>query len=384
MPARKSPSRPAPAPRRPAARPGRPPAQRPPRQRPAVAARAKRPAEVRTALVLQGGAGLGAYEAGVLRALIERGGPLPEVVTGCSIGAIMGAILLAPHGDPRAHLAELWDQLAIKVNPFLPGLVARSFALPLPVPLGGNDSPLYRLNPMLLAMPAQATYVYEPGPLLAAIERWVNFAALNRAASELIVTAVDVATGRLHEFSNRTGGLEPQHIMASASLPPVYPATRIGKADYWDGALISNTPLRPAINAIEAHNQARRAARWELLIVDLFAPQERPLRDLSDVAQRLFELMFFGKFSHDLKLYEWMNAQLDLMIAVDRALPRDSPVRAHPAYRKLQQHRRIDALRIVRPSDPAALGGAADLSREAIALRLAMGYADGSQALAAR
>ena len=91
--------------------------------------------------------------------------------------------------------------------------------------------------------------------------------------------------------------------------------------------------------------------------------------------------LFFGKFQHDLKLFQWMNAELDLMIEVDRALPRNSPVRRHPAYVKLSQHRRVDKLTIVRTADPQALGGPADFSRESIERRMKMGYEDARAAL---
>jgi NTE family protein len=161
----------------------------------------------------------------------------------------------------------------------------------------------------------------------------------------------------------------------------VFPPTSIGGGDYWDGGLIASTPLRPAINAIEKHNQLKRAPLWELIVVDLFTPMPGPPHDFTDVLQRAFELVFFGKFQHDLKLFQWMNDELDLMIEVDRALPRNSPVRKHPAYMKLSRHRRVDRLTIVRTEDTKALGGPADFSREAIERRLELGYTEAKQAL---
>jgi NTE family protein len=335
-----------------------------------AASRDNRP---RTALVLQGGAALGAYEAGVLQALIEARRPL-EVVTGCSIGALMAAIVVASRGDPVETLRDMWRRFAMPVNPFLPNLFASS----LPVPGGRN---VYRPNALYFTMPTLATHMYEAGPLLAALHDWVDFERLNAAPTEVIVTAVEVKSGTLEEFSSHRGGLSPEHIVASASLPPVFPVTSVDGGDYWDGGLIASTPLRPAINAIEKHNQKARAALWELIVVDLFTPSTRPPRDMSDVLQRAFELVFFGKFQHDLKLFQWMNAQLDLMIEVDRALPKSSPVRRHPAYVKLSQHRRVDRLTIVRADDPDALGGPADFSHEAIEQRMRLGYADGRRAL---
>jgi NTE family protein len=332
--------------------------------------------DVRTALVLQGGAALGAYEAGVLQALLEAPARRLDIVTGCSIGALMAAIVVGSRGDPLEALHDLWRRLAMPVNPFLPNLFARS----LPMPGGRN---VYRLNPLYFAMPILATYMYETAPLEAALKEWVDFKRLNHSATEVIITAVEVKSGKLAEFSNHRDGLKAQHIVASASLPPVFPVTRVDGGEYWDGGLISSTPLRPAINAIEKHNRIKRASIWELVVVDLFTPSPGPPVDMTDVLQRAFELVFFGKFQHDLKLFQWMNSELDLMIEVDRALPKTSPVRRHPAYLKLKRHRRVDRLTIVRASDVKALGGPADFSHEAIEQRLRLGYADAKRALRA-
>ena len=136
--------------------------------------------------------------------------------------------------------------------------------------------------------------------------------------------------------------------MASASLPPIFPVVGIDGGEYWDGGLISNTPLRPALNAIEARNAADPSARWEIIVVDLFAPNSTPPQDFTDVLQRAFELTFFGKFQHDLKLFEMYNAQIDLMRAVDAALPERSPLRKHPAFVRLTHHRRVDRLTVIR------------------------------------
>jgi NTE family protein len=326
-----------------------------------------------TALVLQGGAALGAYEAGVLRAVLESGRRL-DVVTGCSIGALMAAIVVGSRGDPVEALHDMWQRFAMPVNPFLPNLFARS----LPVPDGHN---VYRPNPVWFTVPALATHMYETAPLQAALAEWVDFDRLNASPVEVIVTAVEVKGGHLQEFSNHREGLTAQHIVASASLPPVFPATSLDGGEYWDGGLIASTPLRPAINAIEKHNQLRRAPLWELIVVDLFTPIAGAPRDFTDVMQRAFELVFFGKFQHDLKLFQWMNAQLDLMIEVDRVLPKSSPVRKHPAYVKLSRHRRVDRLTVVRTAVPRSLGGPADFSRESIERRMKLGYEEAKAAL---
>lgn len=337
-------------------------------------AAAQRPKGLRTALVLQGGAALGAYEAGVLKALLEPPGRTFDIVTGCSIGAVMAAILVGARGDPRAHLDELWQRMAMQTNPFVPAMFANTFPAP-------GASALYRINPAYYAAPPLATYVYDPAPLAHAIEEWVDFRRVRRSATELIVTAVEVKSGRLAEFSSRSS-FGVRHVMASASLPPVFPTVSINGGDYWDGGLISNTPLRPALNAIEAHNAADPQARWEIIVVDLFAPSATLPQDMTEVLQRAFELTFFGKFQHDLKLFEMYNAQIDLMRAVDAALPARSPLRRHPAFVRMSHHRRVDRLTVIRTSKPEAMGGPADFAPDTIARRIRLGEADTRRALA--
>jgi NTE family protein len=285
----------------------------------------------------------------------------------------MAAIAVGSRGDPVETLRDMWHRFAMPVNPFLPALLARS------VPMPGGRS-VYRANPLYFALPTLATHMYEREPLEAALNEWVDFERLNASPAEVVVTAVEVRSGHLQEFSSHRGGLTARHVVASASLPPVFPLTAIDGGEYWDGGLIASTPLRPAINAIERHNQLRQASLWELIVVDLFTPLAGPPRDMTDVLQRAFELVFFGKFQHDLKLFEWMNEQLDLMIEVDRALPKASAVRRHPAYVKLKQHRRVDRLTVLRTADPQALGGPADFSRATIERRMALGYDDARQA----
>lgn len=334
---------------------------------------AKRSRRLCTALVLQGGAALGAYEAGVLKALLETPGRTFDIVTGCSMGAVMASIVVGARGDPREHLDDLWQRVAMQTNPFVPSLFANTFPAP-------GMSRLYRINPMYYAAPPLATYLYEPEPLREAIEEWVDFGRIRRSPTELIVTAVEVKSGRLAEFSSRER-FDVRHVMASASLPPVFPAVTIDGGEYWDGGLIANTPLRPALNAIEARNAADPNARWEIIIVDLFSPSAGPPQDMTEVLQRAFELTFFGKFQHDLKLFAMYNAQIDLMSAVAEALPERSPLRKHPAFVRMSHHRRVDRLTVIHTSQPDAMGGPADFSPTSIERRIALGYDDARRAL---
>ena len=75
-----------------------------------------------TALSLQGGGALGAYEYGVLKALYEKRGKgfTPKVVAGVSIGAINAALLVGAKGDPLTALDRLWRERLCVSWPSLP------------------------------------------------------------------------------------------------------------------------------------------------------------------------------------------------------------------------------------------------------------------------
>ena len=96
---------------------------------------------VNTAIVLQGGGALGAYEYGVLKALYEtRPGFKPVAVTGISIGAVNAAVLGGATGDPISALDTMWrDKFTVSLGVPLPTLIDRSLA-------AFGDPGMYRLD----------------------------------------------------------------------------------------------------------------------------------------------------------------------------------------------------------------------------------------------
>lgn len=180
-------------------------------------------------LVLSGGGGRGAYHVGVLRFLEEHEWT-PDVVAGTSIGAVNGAAIASGH-DSRS-LWSLWQGLHTK------------------------DVQKANLNPL------HGNYLLDTAPLRATLVRegWVNFERINsvETAVHLRVTATEMNTGRLRVFGNSDDLYPSQmtreeltldHIIASCSIPIVYPATLLNESLYWDGATVANTPLGPAIDA---------------------------------------------------------------------------------------------------------------------------------------
>jgi len=211
------------------------------------------------ALVLQGGGALGAYQAGVYEALAEAN-ISPDWVAGVSIGAINTAIIAGNEPAERvAKLRAFWQ--GITANPLLDWATAARALTPkgdLPRALFNQLSATYALiagasgffalrQPVPWLHPngaLEATSFYETKLLKSTLERLVDFDRINAGDMRFSVGAVNVRTGNFIYFDNKTHTIRPEHVMASGSLPPGFPAVEIEGEYYWDGGLISNTPLQ--------------------------------------------------------------------------------------------------------------------------------------------
>ena len=89
-----------------------------------------------------------------------------------------------------------------------------------------------------------ASSYYDTAPLRETLEQLVDFDLLNSGDVRRSVGAVNVETGNMTWFDSAECTIGPEHIMASGALPPGFPAIEIDCAHYWDGGLVSNTPLQ--------------------------------------------------------------------------------------------------------------------------------------------
>ena len=217
----------------------------------------ERPPFERIALILQGGGALGAYQAGVYQALAEAN-LHPDWVAGISIGALNSAIIAGNPPEKRVQqLRAFWETVSAPpfALPTIPGLnihgeymhAAVNQMRSLGILLGGAPGFFTpRMPPPFLHPPgsAEALSFYDVAPLKATLERLVDFDLINAGAMRFSVGAVNVRTGNFVYFDSTTHAIGPAHVMASGSLPPGFPATEIEGEHYWDGGLVSNTPLQ--------------------------------------------------------------------------------------------------------------------------------------------
>jgi NTE family protein len=210
---------------------------------------AKRPPFERIALILSGGGALGSYQAGVYQALAERN-LHPDWVTGISIGAVNAALIAGNPPERRVdRLREFWETVSgpPSIVRYFAGLKfldhGRSFdallagvpgvyKLRIPPPYFHRYSSLEDLS------------YYDVSPLKSTLERLVDFDLINSGATRFSACAVNIRTGNIVPFDSTACEIGPEHVMASGMLPPAGPAIKIGGEYYWNGGLVSDTPLQ--------------------------------------------------------------------------------------------------------------------------------------------
>ena len=250
----------------------------------------------RIALVLQGGGALGAYQAGVYQALHEAGLE-PDWVNGVSIGAVNAAIIAGNRPEHRLErLREFWETITARPDWMaLPdGDIARQFgnamsafgAMMLGQP--GFFQP-HQMNPWLSPRGAKtAASFYDTTPLQQTLARLVDFDVLNSRTTRYAAGAVNVATGNFAYFDNNTIEIVPDHIIASGALPPALPMAQVGTDWFWDGGLVSNTPLQHLLEQVGGANVL-------VFQVDLFSARGIVPRDMHEVLSREKDIRFSSR-----------------------------------------------------------------------------------------
>jgi NTE family protein len=248
------------------------------------------------AMVLQGGGALGAYQAGAYQALHEAGLE-PDWLTGVSIGSINAAIIAGNPPDRRVErLREFWNTVTSRPGvPFTadgddahklrnawsawsamtqgqPGFFSPRIPGPWLSPRGGK----------------QATAFYDSAPLRETLLRLVDFDLINSGQTRFAVGAVNVGDGNFTYFDNAEAAIVPEHVMASGALPPALPMIQLGTDWFWDGGLVSNTPLQQVIGKIDGHN----ALVFQL---DLFSARGPIPRDMFDVLRREKDIRYSSR-----------------------------------------------------------------------------------------
>jgi len=247
-------------------------------------------------LVLQGGGALGAYQAGAYQALHEAGIE-PDFVAGISIGAVNGAIIAGNKPENRVdRLREFWEGISdgaastpfgntdfrVALNEFnaarvatfgVPGFFAPRIPSPVFLPPGSKNSISF----------------YTTDPLQATLDGLIDFDQLNDGKVRFSCGAVEILSGNFQYFDTNDRKIDVNHVMASGALPPGFPPVEIDGNYYWDGGVVSNTPMQYLLE------MTGRRVDSVIFQVDLFSAHGLMPRGMPDVVQREKEIRFSSR-----------------------------------------------------------------------------------------
>jgi len=271
------------------------------------------------ALVLQGGGALGSYQGGVYEALAGSE-YLPDWVAGISIGAVNAAIIAGNAPEHRVRrLRQFWEEVT---PPFWPGLPS--------VDLGDAGRQAGSLRTLLFGVPGffrpqdpsawfglpAPTSYYDKGALKQTLERLVDFDRINARAIRFSVGAVNVRTGNFAYFDNAAIDIRVEHVMASAALPTGFPAIEIDGEYYWDGGLVSNTPLQYVLD--DRPRQSRIAFQ-----IDLFPARGEVPSTLQQAQEREKDIRYSSRTRAGTDEFKTMHDMCHMVDLLWAKLPPD-------------------------------------------------------------
>ncbi len=276
----------------------------------------------RIALVLQGGGALGSYQAGVFEALAESEYS-PQWVAGISIGAINAAIIAGNPPENRVNaLREFWETItapnALWPTP-PPGLAAqwRQDASALSALLFGQPGFFGPLAPPMWFSPARPISYYSTNALKRTLERLVDFDRIN-SGKEIRYSggAVNVRTGQIVYFDSSETTIRPEHVMASGAMPPGFPPVEIDGEYYWDGGLVTNTPLQYLLDYLP---------RRSLLIfqVDVFQGYGQLPTDLREVGEREKDIRYSSRTRMSTEVFRQRHEVRHAINELHKLLPKE-------------------------------------------------------------
>jgi NTE family protein len=305
------------------------------------------PAYDEIGLVLQGGGALGSYQAGVYEGLAEVGVE-PTRISGISIGALNTAVIAGNAPENRvAALRGFWDTISQPADVFAhvgahippwPGYedMSRRWSSAWAATrtlMEGQDGFFLPRTPVAFAgvgpkRPDQVSY-YDTSALRETLLKFADFDRINDGKMRVSVAAVNVRTGNLVYFDNAAIRLAPEHFIASGALPPGFPAVEIDGEFYWDGGIVSNTPL----TEIVSDSQQKDTLVFQ---VDLWSARGKLPGDFMDISERVKDIQYSSRTRAITAFMSQNQKHAQMIKALLEHVPED--VRhVHPLLREAQK-----------------------------------------------
>ncbi len=333
-------------------------------------------------LVLQGGGALGAYQVGVYQAMHEAGIE-PDWVIGTSIGAINASIIAGnPPAERMERLTAFWSRMqhnllqqAVSAVPSFGGAMVRWWTV------AGGIPGFFLPNPMAFAstqvpLGATAAGYYSTTPLEETLRELVNFDLINAGPMRLTVGAANVRSAEMRYFDSRDMPLAVAHVMASGALPPAFPAIRIDGELYWDGGILSNTPVEAVFDDFP-----RRSSL--VFAVHIWNPQGAEPTTIAEVMHRHKDIQYSSRAVTHVRRQKELHRLRHVISELARKLPPES--RGAPEVEELANHGCLTRMHVVRLLAPALEGDDhskdIDFSPVGVRARWNAGYEDMKQAL---
>ena len=283
------------------------------------------------ALLLQGGGALGAYQGGCYEALAEAG-IHPDWIAGISIGAINSALIAGNSPETRVEkLRRFWELTTTDAlggwpqNLLTPlmggdwgrGLISQMSAVR--TTMNGAAGFFSPRSPWPWFHPTgsvEATSFYDTAGLKSTLETLVDFDRINAEDVRFSVGAVNVRSGNFVYFDTTTHTIRPEHIMASGALPPGFPAVEIDGERYWDGGLISNTPLQWVMDSLPRQDTLA-------FQVDLWSARGTFPGNLAEVETRRKEIQYSSRTRANTDQFKYAQRVRNTVASLLEQLPED-------------------------------------------------------------
>jgi NTE family protein len=335
-----------------------------------------------TVLVLQGGGALGAYQVGVYQALHEAGIE-PDWVIGTSIGAINASLIVGNKPEDRLRrLDEFWRR--VENSPMIGALSGFSvFGKMVPnwMTMATGIAGFFKPNPLAFLglnalLDPEAAGFYSTQPLAETLGELVDFDLINSGTTRLTVGAANVHTSAMRYFDSRDEAVFAKHVMASGALPPAFPAVRIAGELYWDGGILSNTPVEAVFDDMPRRNSL-------VFAVHLWNPDGPEPGTMRDVMNRQKDLQYSSRAVTHILRQKQMHRLRHIIAELARRLPEaqreEADVRAMAAHGCLTH---MHVVRLLAPIlDNEDHTRDIDFTASGIRMRREAGYADTQSAL---
>jgi NTE family protein len=337
----------------------------------------------RVVLVLQGGGALGAYQAGVYEAMHEAG-IMPDWVIGTSIGAINAALIVGNAPENRvARMKDFWKR--VEHDPIVGALGAMPWVGPQLASMATMASGLpafFRPNPLAFLganwpLGAERAAYYSTDALRGTLNELIDFERINAGPCRLTVGAANLRTAEMRYFDSRDMAFDVRHVMASGALPPGFPAVRIDGELYWDGGILSNTP----VEAVFDDNPRCSAV---VFVVHIWNPSGPEPDTLPQVMNRMKDVQYSSRARSHVARQKQLHRLRHVIAELSARLPEED--RARPEVKEMAAYGCLTQMHIVRLLAPELAGAThlkdIDFSPSGIADRWKAGYAHTAEVLA--